>query len=122
MSTDKEDAIRKFWSVENIEDWGKGPPEEFILAIRNTVLQENHAIKLWMELIERDSSLMASKVSYTDKFPASDLSVEYVVNSVLSSTRIIRIMFDAAVEYFKLRKVADGSWPAHLDNPDDNKE
>lgn len=119
MSTDKEDAIRKFWSVENIEDWGKGPPEEFILAIRNTVLQENHAIKLWMELIERDSSLMASKVSYTDKFPASDLSVEYVVNSVLSSTRIIRIMFDAAVEYFKLRKVADGSRPAHLDNPDD---
>lgn len=98
MNEDREDIIRRFYEFGNESGWANDPPAEFILAMRNYVLQEVGFIQGWIKLLTYDSTLKSINVNN------KEISVDHIVEEIIKSTRIIQTVFDAGAEYSKILK------------------
>jgi hypothetical protein len=94
-SWDREEENKKYFDPEDVTEWLKYSPEEFIGLMINEIRRETISIAAWSKLLDEHPQFR----SQTFHFNQQEIPATFITETLMRSARIITRLLDTAGVY-----------------------
>jgi hypothetical protein len=101
---DREAEIKKLFDPNNLTEWLKYSPEEFIALMINEIRRENNVIEAWSKLLNDNPQFR----SLTFDVNGQKIDALFFTETILRATRITARLLDTAGAYRELAAKREG--------------
>ena len=91
----REEGTNKYFDPDNVEEWLKYSPEEFIAVLINEIRQESEAIGAWAKMLDQNPEFR----NQTFHFNNQEITAPFITDVFMRSARIITRLLNTAGAY-----------------------